>query len=330
MYWQKVWTVLLGLAALLLLGAAACGDDSGDADDDLAGDAAFAGAGESRSENDGELRGRAQPTAEATSAASEGASAAPAAGESEQSGQEILPSAASLDRKIVSTAILTVEADAVSARYQDVATIAAGAGGYVSDSSFGREGDQETASVTVRVPVESYQDVLRQLRGMGNVVGESSSANDVTEEFTDLEARLRNLRATETQYLEFLGQAQNLEETLMMQDRINQVRGEIEQVQGRMLLLEQTTALATITVHLQPPPVVAEVVPPEEPKGERSLAASAEEAFDASVEFLEDAARVVISIGAFGWWIIPLGLVGVYFGRRARGPARAKDTSPEA
>jgi hypothetical protein len=289
-----------GLVAALLL-AAACGGSA--ADSDQSDDSGAPAAEFEAAPADSEAAVREPAAAEESAASADGSGG----------GADSLPAAASLDRKIVSTAFLTVETDEVSARYQDVSAIATAAGGYVSDSSFGREGDRETASVTIRVPVDSYQDVLRQLRGIGEVVDESSSANDVTEEFTDLEARLRNLRATEAQYLEFLDQAKNLEETLLLQDRINAVRLEIETVQGRLQLLEQSSSLATITVHLQPPPVAV-----GQGGSGGGIGQAAEDAFDASVEFLEGVARVVVSAAAFAWWLVPVAVAAVYFGRRAR------------
>ena len=97
-----------------------------------------------------------------------------------------------IDRKIVRTATLTLRADNVAERFQDASSIATQLGGFVSNSTFGNSGSKQTASITIRVPGERYQDALVQLRKLGDVKDENSNANDATEEYTDLSARLRN------------------------------------------------------------------------------------------------------------------------------------------
>src|SRR3972149_7655643 len=95
---------------------------------------------------------------------------------------------------------------------------------------------------------------MEQPRGIAKQVrSERSEASEVTEEYTDLEARLRNLEATEASYLELLTGAGDIPDILLVQDRLSQVRQEIEQVQGRINLLDNLTDLATITIQLSLP-----------------------------------------------------------------------------
>lgn len=236
------------------------------------------------------------------------------------SGTGTLPSL--LDRKIIRTATVSIEAEQVSARFEDVGNIAASFGGFVSSSSFGNAGDVQTASVTVRVPAERYQDVLTQLRKLGTVKGEQSNASDVTEEFTDLESRARNLKATEAQYLEFLTRAGDLNEVLLVQDRLNGVRAEIEQVQGRIQLIAAQADLATITVHLAPP-VVAKDAPKD--GGAGNPLEVAQEAFEASLVVLVGAATVALAAVAFSWWLLPVGAVVYYFVRKQTNERRRNE-----
>jgi len=225
------------------------------------------------------------------------------------SGGGTLP--ALLDRKIIRTATVSVSVDAVSEKFEDVSNIALGAGGFVSSSTFGNRGESQTASVTIRVPAEAYDETLRRLRGLGEVQEEASNANDVTEQFTDLESRLRNLRASEERYLEFLTRATSIADVLAVQDRLNATRAEIEQVQGRIQLLDNQSALATITVHLQPPAVAA-----ADDGGADSPLEVAQEAFEASLAVLLGIATVAIAVAAFSWWLLPLALGGWYLGRK--------------
>ena len=222
-----------------------------------------------------------------------------------------LPS--TLDRKIIQTATLQIATDEVSKKFEDVGNIAAAAGGFISSSSFGNSGENQTASITIRVPGENYQRALNELRRLGDVKGEQSSANDVTEEFTDLQSRLRNLQATEAQYLTFLQRAVDLSDVLTVQDRLNQVRAEIEQVQGRLALVEHQTDLATITVHLDPPAVVAAT--PKADGNSNPLEVAAD-SFQASLAVLLGIATVALAVAAFSWWIVPLAIGGGLIARR--------------
>lgn len=216
-----------------------------------------------------------------------------------------------LDRKIIRTATLSLDVEAVSEKFEDVSNIALGAGGFVSSSTFGNRGESQTASVTIRVPADVYDETLRRLRGLGDVREESSNANDVTEQFTDLESRLRNLQASELRYLEFLTRAADITEVLAVQDRLNATRAEIEQVQGRIQLLDNQAALGTITVHLLPPIAAA-----ADEGGADTPLEVAQEAFEASLAVLLGIATVAIAVAAFSWWLVPLAIGGWYLGRK--------------
>ena len=200
------------------------------------------------------------------------------------------------DRKIVQTAALRLQVDAVGASFEDVGRIATAAGGFVASSNFSFQGDQQVASLTVRVPVTRYQDVLSQVRALGaKVDSEASNASDVTEEYSDHKARLRNLEATEGQLLALLGRAETITDILQVQDRLNFIRGQIEQSQGRMALLDKLTDLATITVHLRPVVVGATT-------GGGGLGASVSKAWNDSLQFLGGVAAGVLTVVIFGWW----------------------------
>jgi hypothetical protein len=232
-----------------------------------------------------------------------------------------LPS--TLDRKIIQTATLTIETDNVAGKFEDVRTVASSYGGFVASSTFGNSGDSQTAAITIRVPGNSYESALNDLRKLGDVKGEQSGANDVTEEFTDLQSRLRNLQATEAQYVQFLLRAENIQDVLTVQDRLNATRAEIEQVQGRVNLVQHQTDLATITVHLDPP-VIAKTDKPKTTDGRGPLEVAAD-SFQASLAVLLGIATVTLAIAAFSWWLIPLAIVGAIVGRRQLRATRPRD-----
>jgi hypothetical protein len=236
-----------------------------------------------------------------------------------------LPS--TLDRKIIQTGTFEIETDDVSKKFADVGTIAAGAGGFIANSSFGSPGAKQTASITIRVPGDRYQSVVIELRKLGDVTTEQLNTNDVTQDYTDLQSRLRNLQAAEGQYVLFLTKAETIGDVLAVQDRLTATRGDIEQVQGRINLMQNQTDLATITVHLNPP---AAAVAAPKTSGPSSPMDVARDSFQASLDVLLAIATVGIAVAAFSWWMVPLALVGVAFARRQNRQSREHRAAPPA
>lgn len=227
------------------------------------------------------------------------------------SGELTIPSV--LGRTVIRTGQVQLQVESVSDAFERVRQTAEANGGFVADSTiYGGGGKDGSASLTLRVPSERFGQVMADLQALGVEVDTlSTSAQDVTEEYSDLQATLRNLTAVEGQYLELLGRAESIGEVLQVQDRLNQVRLQIEQVQGRINLLDQLTSLSTVSVYLTP--VLDDVV--EEPAD--GLLDSAREAWEASLETLESIARGVLVVLVFSWWLIPVLLVGGWAVRRA-------------
>jgi len=215
------------------------------------------------------------------------------------------------DRKIVQTASMRLSVEEVGASFEDVGRVASAAGGFIASSSFSNQGDAQVASLTIRVPAAEYQSVLSELRELGvKVLSEDSKSSDVTAEYTDLGSRLRNLEATERQMLTLLERATTVGEILQVQDRLNSIRNEIEQVKGRMAMLDKLTELATITVHLQPV-AVASTSPDEGSRLGNEISA----AWDESIEFLTDIAAGILHVVVFGWWVPIAAVVALLIGR---------------
>jgi hypothetical protein len=129
-------------------------------------------------------------------------------------------------------------------------SVAARLGGFVvsSTASQGRERRLVRGSVVIRVPARSYADAMRSLAGLGRIEARDESGQDVSQEFVDLEARVRHLRAVETQLLELLDRANSVASALAVQSQLNQVQLELEQARGRLQYLEDQVSFATISV----------------------------------------------------------------------------------
>jgi len=338
-----------GLVALGVIAAVAiaCGGSSNDGgfDDGASTAGGFGGAEGAPVDSDGSF-GRGldafngeKGAAGATSAAEEPPRQSSA--DSASGGGALAPSGApapalqTVDRKIIQTASLQLQVEEVSVGFEEVGRIATAAGGFVASSSFSyRDGgddedlkQRQVASVTIRVPAVVYANVLSQLRGLAETVDyEESQASDITEEFTDLQSRLRNLEATETQLLQLLGRAETITDILTVQDRLNIVRGEIEYVQGRLNLINDLTDLATITVHLRP---VDGAVPSPDGGSDVNLGETISEAWDDSLAFLGSIAEGVLTVVVFAWWVpvvgVPAGVIAWAASRRGAHAAGAVD-----
>jgi hypothetical protein len=124
-------------------------------------------------------------------------------------------------------------------------------GGYVGGSQSGTR--DEPATLTLRIPADTFEDALSRLHDLdGDVIVEATREQDVTSAVVDLEARLANLQASETQYRILLGQAVKIEDILAVQTRLDDVRGQIEQLQAQHKELTGLADLSTLTVTLIP------------------------------------------------------------------------------
>lgn len=117
--------------------------------------------------------------------------------------------------------------------------------------------------VTVRVPAKDFDATIGVIRGFGEVERSQVNGQDVTEQYVDVQAQLKNLRATEEQYLEILKRAQKVEEILQVQQYLSSIRGQIESLEGQKRYIEETTSMSLLTVYFSTDPASLPVVEPE-------------------------------------------------------------------
>ncbi len=164
---------------------------------------------------------------------------------------------AGVERKVIRTADISLEADNVSTVIDSIENIAAEHEGYVSSSSvydsYYGDGQARVGYITIRVPSSDLDDVLGKIGSLGKVTSESTSGTDVTEEYIDVEARLSNLEKQETRLQEILEMTTTVEEVLEVERELGRVRGEIESLTGRLNYLNDRIDLATIDVHVREP-----------------------------------------------------------------------------
>lgn len=182
------------------------------------------------------------------------------------------------------TVSLEVEAGAFDRAYAAVVEAARRLGGSVVASTTQAEtdGGGTSGSVTVRVPVDNYEDLLVGVGDIGTVRAREVSAEDVSTEFVDLEARQRHLEAQERFYLELLGDAEDVPDAIAVQQQLDDVTEQLERVKGRLAYLGERTSFSTLTVELFEPDASAPVLAAESSDGP-SLARSWQVAKDAFV-----------------------------------------------
>jgi len=155
------------------------------------------------------------------------------------------------ERMIVRTAEIALVVNDVAIALDRVADLAENLDGYVVSSKRWKEDERLVGIITIRVPAEDFGDTMESLRRLAvDVTHEDTSAKDVTEEYVDLSAKLKNLEATEEQYLRLMEKAERVEDILNVQRELSKTRGEIEQTKGRMQYLERTSATSLIRVQL--------------------------------------------------------------------------------
>jgi hypothetical protein len=231
-----------------------------------------------------------------------------------------------IDRKIIRNATLVIETDDPAAAQRKVGAIAETNGGFVVTSEFKTSASQldaVTVNVILRVPASVFEATITAVRAAGGkVLEENVSGKDVTEEYIDLEARLKTKKALEAQFLEIMKQARKVSDALEVQTEIANVRTEIEQIEGRRRFLENQSSLSTITVTFSTPaPVVTATA--------TGFGHSVKEAFgegaDLAVAIVLGLIRIVIvMIPVVVLILLPIGWLGRYLLRKYHRPKPAE------
>ena len=172
--------------------------------------------------------------------------------------------AEAMNRKILRNADFKLEVIDPTVAQHKITSMAELLGGFVVTSESKQREDGERAkqelqiSLVLRVPALQFNSALEQIRATASrVIEEKTSGQDVTEEFIDLEARIKTQKALELQFLEIMKQSNKVSDALEVQRQIAEVRTEIEKLEGRKRFLENRASLSTITINLQTPAAIA-------------------------------------------------------------------------
>jgi hypothetical protein len=170
---------------------------------------------------------------------------------------EVQASFAAQDRIIVRTVRMALVVDSIGNRVDRIGDLAQQLGGWTVSSD---RGAVHRGNISVRVPAQQLAEAVKLIRALAvRVESESSTSQDVTDEYVDTSSRLRSLRATEEALLDLLGKAQDVEDALNVRRELVGLQSEIEALEGRIKFLQQTAAFSLINVDLTLAPVTIPV-----------------------------------------------------------------------
>ncbi len=150
---------------------------------------------------------------------------------------------------IVKTGELTLMVTAAKEAVDRASTIAKSTGGFVESSNVsGEEKSDVIGSLTIRIPVTSFDSAMNRLRGLGKVSHESTNGQDVTSQIVDTDARLKVMRTEEQAYVDILAKAKHVDDVLSVRDRLDSVRQDIESMAAQSKSLKNQAAMSTINV----------------------------------------------------------------------------------
>jgi Domain of unknown function (DUF4349) len=212
-------------------------------------------------------------------------------------------------RLIVRTGQAGIEVDSLEPAMAELRRVVQRIGGFVADASVQSGRNQvRSATLQIKVPAMRFDDLTEGLGPIGKLQFVNVAAEDVSEEFVDLTARVANARRLEQRLIDLLRtRTGKLQDVLSVEHELARIREEIERMEGRMRFLRASAQLSTLSVNLyEPPPLVASV------PGRSPIAEAFRTAWRNFVGLL---AGVIASLG----FVVPVAMVGwaaVVLGRR--------------
>ncbi|WP_338555667.1 DUF4349 domain-containing protein [Paenibacillus sp. KS-LC4] len=232
------------------------------------------------------------------------------------------------NQKLIYTATMTMEVDDYEAAAQQLRNAIHQAGGYILAFQDGQYGNEQGASYTIKVPAQGFMSFVERLEGIENKHLERElKGTDVTEEYVDLEARLKAKQVVEQRLLSFMDKAQQADDLVKFSQQLAKVQEEIEQIKGRTRYLDKNVAFSTIELRLYQPIDRTFKTGKEEQSLGGKMAASFKTSYEGTWNVLQG--LLVFLAGALPALVIPviIGLVIWWFVRRSR--AKTPPAKPE-
>lgn len=162
------------------------------------------------------------------------------------------------DRKVVKSGNANIEVENFDSSISKIKELASTFEGYVTNSNmWTTSSDTKSGNITAKIPEKKFDEFGDSLSQIGKITSKETSAYDVTEEYIDLQARLKNLKNQEKRYTELLDMAKDVQDVLAIEAQLGRIRGEIESYEGRIKYLESTTTFGTFYINLYEPEKIA-------------------------------------------------------------------------
>ncbi|MEM7130174.1 MAG: DUF4349 domain-containing protein [Chloroflexota bacterium] len=202
-------------------------------------------------------------------------------------------------RKIIREATIRIEASDITTALNQATSLSVRIGGYTTGSNAWRdESNRPYANLSFAVPVERFEEALEHSRRLGNVTEEHVTSQDVTAQYVDLEARIKNLEVTSERVRVILAEAKELKYVLEINRELSRIESDLESLKGQRNALAQKTSFSIIHLDLVPTPIqqtTGEVL-------EEVSVWSPMATFNAALSVLLDVTQVGIT--AFIWLIV--------------------------
>jgi hypothetical protein len=176
------------------------------------------------------------------------------------------PAKAAIARKIIYDAQIDLVVDSVDPVIKKVSRLVQDSEGFIAEQNVsGSPGSLRSMHWRIRVPVDKFESLVDSILPLGELERNNRTSQDVTEQYYDIEARIKNKKVEEQTISKLLERTGKLEDVLKVEMELSRVRGEIEQFEGKVRVLESLSSLATLTLNVRerekyapPPPVAAD------------------------------------------------------------------------
>ena len=204
-----------------------------------------------------------------------------------------------VDQKIIYSADVELAVESFTGIPDQVVAVVKKFDAYVADSQLaGSSGENRRGTWKIRVPVARFDEFINAAKGLGEVIKVGTSSRDVSEEYYDVDARIRNKTKEEERLLQLLEERPGkLEDVIAIERELSRVREELERMQGRMRVLADLTSLTTVDLSIVE---IREYEPPQAP----TLATRVRRAFEGSLSTLQTTGEaVLLATVATGPWL---------------------------
>lgn len=231
------------------------------------------------------------------------------------------PADAGVARKLIQRLNVTLQVTKVDLAVEDISRQVKQFGGYIVESQVNGSDSNSSGSMSIKIPAAQFDDFRNKLPGLGKVLNQHLSTDDVTDQYYDTQTRLRNWEAEENRYLDILAQAKTVDDILKVENSLANIRMQIDQLKGQLKLMDNQVDYSEIYLQLVPPdkPYI-KITNPWQPVAFNATWKSIQDAFLKTISGTWNVLNYgLIGLGYLAPYLIPaLGVALVYRFRRKR------------